>query len=57
MQGCEVLCAPELGDLHLAPGAVDIEEDKQLAVPLRHVLAVVALELPGFGKIGCAPRR
>ena len=48
--GGEVLRRAALGDLHLAPGAVRIEEHEQVGGAVAPVLAVVALDLPGLGR-------
>ena len=46
----EVRRRAALGDLHLAPGAVRVEEHEQVGGAVAPVLAVVALDLPGLGR-------
>jgi hypothetical protein len=46
-----------LGDLHLAPGAVRVEEDEQVGGAVALVLAVVALQPSRRGRDRLAPRR
>ena len=48
----EVLGGAPLGDLHLAPGPVDVEEHEQIGGAVAPIFAVVALELPGLAGIG-----
>jgi hypothetical protein len=46
----KVLRGAPFSDLHLAPGAVHIEEDEQVRRPVAPILAVVALDLPRLGR-------
>ena len=47
--GGEVLCRAPVGDLHLAPRPVRVEEDEQVDRPIAFILAVVALDLTRLG--------
>src|SRR5882757_8848599 len=47
---CEVLGGAPLGDLHLAPGAVHVQEHEQVRGAVAPVLAVVTLDLPRRGR-------
>src|SRR3981189_2222225 len=48
----EVTGGTAVGDLDLAPGLVDIEEDEQVGRAVAAILAVVALELARRGRDG-----
>jgi hypothetical protein len=48
----EVLSGAPCRDLHLAPGAVHVEEDEQVCRPVAVILAIVSLDLTGLGGIG-----
>ena len=50
MQVGEVFGGAPIGDLHLAPGAVRVEEDEQIGRAVAPVLAVVALDLSRLGR-------
>lgn len=41
-------------DLHLAPGPVDVQEDEEIGGAVALVFAIIALQLPGFGRDGLA---
>ena len=46
----QIFCGAPLGDLHLAPGVVHVEEDEQVRCAVAPVLAVVALDLSRLGR-------
>ena len=47
-----VFCRSPLGDLDLAPGPMDVEDDEEIGRAVALVLGVVAFELAGLGRIG-----
>jgi len=48
----EVLCDAPWRDLHLAPGAVDVEKDEQVGGCVEAILAIVGSICLGAGGIG-----
>jgi hypothetical protein len=47
----EILVGAPLGDFHLAPGSVNVEEDEPTDRPVVAIFAIAALELARLARI------
>ena len=52
--GGEIDCGPALGDFHLAPRPMDVDEHEQIGGSITPIFATVALKLARLGRDRCA---